>query len=344
VLSPTTTTMSRRNSEFSLETIDWMARNTNESMSNTTEIRPSQASIEVASMDTRSEQPSPAPTVESGAVRDIRQPAGHRQSDQNTHVSSDTVHQTLRKHRFISYKLKGEYEQPWSDHSRMKRTRINNYIVWVFTIVGFIISALICFMDVQSIKSHDYCLIYDDDFATLDKNVWNHEVQLDGFGTQSFDWTTTDPKNAFVDVEGLHIVPTLTNETTDITNDKLYNGHTLNLTADGTCTSDDSISCVISSNSTKGKMIPPIRSARLNTKGKKSIRYGKVEVVAKLPDGDWLWPAIWMMPEDSVYGNWPKSGEIDIMESRGNAPGYSAGGRDVFSSTLHWGKLLPIRL
>ena len=33
------------------------------------------------------------------------------------------------------------------------------------------------------------------------------------------------------------------------------------------------------------------------TRGKKNIRYGRVEVVAKMPVGDWLWPAIWMMPE-----------------------------------------------
>jgi len=56
-----------------------------------------------------------------------------------------------------------------------------------------------------------------------------------------------------------------------------------------------------------------------------------------MPRGDWLWPAIWMFPEDSVYGPWPASGEIDIAECRGNAPGYSAGGRDIFTSTLHWG-------
>jgi beta-glucanase (GH16 family) len=84
-------------------------------------------------------------------------------------------------------------------------------------------------------------------------------------------------------------------------------------------------------------MIPPVRSARLTTKGKKSIRYGRVEVVAKLPRGDWLWPAIWMMPEKSAYGEWPRSGEIDIMEARGNVVDYPSGGRDVFTSTLHWG-------
>lgn len=58
-------------------------------------------------------------------------------------------------------------------------------------------------------------------------------------------------------------------------------------------------------------------SARLNTKNSFSANwtYGKYEVVAKLPQGNGPWPAIWMMPNDSSYGSWPKSGEIDIMET-----------------------------
>lgn len=139
-----------------------------------------------------------------------------------------------------------------------------------------------------------YCLVLEDHFSKLDENVWTHEVQLDGFGTGSFDWTTTDEKNSYVDAAGLHIVPTLTNETTDITNDQLFDGYLLNLTnaKDGACTGTSLSSCVAFSNGTQASMIPPVRSARLSTKGKASIRYGRVEVVAKLPKGDWLWPAI----------------------------------------------------
>jgi len=44
-----------------------------------------------------------------------------------------------------------------------------------------------------------------------------------------------------------------------------------------------------------------------------------------------------MMPEDSVYGEWPRSGEMDIMESRGNGFNYELGGSDVYGSALHWG-------
>lgn len=52
----------------------------------------------------------------------------------------------------------------------------------------------------------------------------------------------------------------------------------------------------------------------INSKGKFNFKYGKIEVRAKLPEGQGSWPAIWLMPEKSVYGGWPKSGEIDIME------------------------------
>ena len=44
-----------------------------------------------------------------------------------------------------------------------------------------------------------------------------------------------------------------------------------------------------------------------------------------------------MMPKYNAYGGWPASGEIDLMESRGNGPDYKAGGYDKFGSTLHWG-------
>jgi len=262
------------------------------------------------------------------------------------------------KYHFKSYRLKGEYEQPWKEDPRMKRTRVNNWIIWTFILIGVLVSGYVCFSATKSVGNHPvsqywrpyssssltfvkYCLVYEDTFKTLDPNIWTHEVQIDGFGNGAFDWTTADPKNAYVDAEGLHIVPTLTNETTKFNNDLIYDGGKLNLTkagGDGSCTGTDLVACAITSNSTLGKMIPPVRSARLTTKGKKSIRYGRVEVVAKMPTGDWLWPAIWMFPSDSVYGSWPRSGEIDIMESRGNEPEYGPGGRDVYTSTLHWGR------
>ncbi len=59
-------------------------------------------------------------------------------------------------------------------------------------------------------------------------------------------------------------------------------------------------------------------SARLVTAGKYSFKYGRVDVKAKLPSAGGSWPAIWMMPQGGVYGSWPNSGEVDIMEHIGN--------------------------
>ncbi|KAA2240379.1 glycoside hydrolase family 16 protein [Chitinophaga agrisoli] len=58
-------------------------------------------------------------------------------------------------------------------------------------------------------------------------------------------------------------------------------------------------------------------SARMVTKHKGDFLYGRFEIKAKLPAGRGTWPAIWMLPTDWAYGNWPKSGEIDIMEHVG---------------------------
>lgn len=58
-------------------------------------------------------------------------------------------------------------------------------------------------------------------------------------------------------------------------------------------------------------------SARVISKGKGDFLYGRFEIRAKLPRGRGTWPAIWMLPTDWEYGDWPKSGEIDIMEHVG---------------------------
>jgi beta-glucanase (GH16 family) len=61
-------------------------------------------------------------------------------------------------------------------------------------------------------------------------------------------------------------------------------------------------------------------SARITTQYKGDWKYGRIEARAILPGGTGIWPAIWMMPRDSIYGFWPKSGEIDIMEYVGYDP------------------------
>jgi beta-glucanase (GH16 family) len=58
-------------------------------------------------------------------------------------------------------------------------------------------------------------------------------------------------------------------------------------------------------------------SSRIVSRGKGDFLYGRFEIRAKLPRGRGTWPAIWMLPTDNVFGPWPGSGEIDIMEHVG---------------------------
>ena len=101
----------------------------------------------------------------------------------------------------------------------------------------------------------------------------------------------------------------------------IFNGFTYNLTG---CTDANLTSCGAVSNETLGTVIPPVMSARIHTRDSYALKYGRVEISAKLPRGDWLWPALWMLPVDDAYGAWPRSGEIDIMEARGNGVDYTA--------------------
>ena len=75
-------------------------------------------------------------------------------------------------------------------------------------------------------------------------------------------------------------------------------------------------------------------SGRINSKGKGDYTYGRFEASIKLPAGDGLWPAFWMLSTDEQYGPWPQSGEIDIME-------YVASNPDEILGYIHYGDLYP---
>ena len=70
-------------------------------------------------------------------------------------------------------------------------------------------------------------------------------------------------------------------------------------------------------------------SARIKTQGLYDFTYGRVEVRAKLPSAQGTWPAIWMLGSNHPTVGWPSSGEVDIMEQRGNDKSYVEG-------TCHW--------
>lgn len=78
----------------------------------------------------------------------------------------------------------------------------------------------------------------------------------------------------------------------------------------------------------------PYSSARIRTQGRAEWQYGRFEVRAKMPDGEGIWPAVWMLPTHSKYGTWAAGGEIDLIESRGSAVHETTG-------ALHFGGKWP---
>ncbi len=69
-------------------------------------------------------------------------------------------------------------------------------------------------------------------------------------------------------------------------------------------------------------------SASLTTDGKHSWTYGKIDARLKLPAGQGIWPAFWMLGQNISQVGWPRCGEIDIMEHINN--------EDITHMTLHW--------
>ncbi|MFB9274006.1 carbohydrate binding domain-containing protein [Cohnella cellulosilytica] len=142
------------------------------------------------------------------------------------------------------------------------------------------------------VKSEQWQLVWSDEFEgpAIDGSKWNFVQGGGGYGNQELQNYTNRPEN--VRIENGELVLEARKEN--------YEG------SDYT-------------------------SAKLETNNKAMWTYGRYEIRAQLPEGQGLWPAIWMMPHDmDVYGTWPASGEIDIMEALGHEPGTVHG-------TLHYG-------
>lgn len=229
---------------------------------------------------------------------------------------------------------KEEIARPWLDKKKHPKEKWVTILPIIGLVIGLGISGFLVYDGVSSVVHNTYCSVLDDDFSKgFNTDVWEHEVQVGGFGNGEFAMTTTSEDNVFVEDGNLVIKATLQDA------DLVEKDNTIDLLKDGTCTADTRRACVAATNTTAGNasIVPPARSGRITTKKGATIRYGRVEVTARLPKGDWLWPAIWMMPVRDTYGPWPASGEIDIMESRGNNHTYAQGGSNIMSSALHWG-------
>lgn len=140
--------------------------------------------------------------------------------------------------------------------------------------------------------------VWCDDFAeTIDPANWSFEVDGLGGGNNELQYYTDRPENARVE-DGALVIEAL---------EEQYTG------PDGT---------------------RDYTSARLRTFQLAQWTYGRVEARIRLPKGQGLWPAFWMLPTDWVYGGWAASGEIDIMELIGHEP-------ETVYGTLHYGGEWP---
>jgi hypothetical protein len=174
-----------------------------------------------------------------------------------------------------------------------------------------------------------------DDFSgsTINRNYWDYEISMYGGYNWEIQVYTNDHLNVYQKNGHLFIRPTLTSD--KFGEPYLHNGVMDVAQIWGSCTNADRYGC---HREGRNGLLPPIMSGKL--KSKPTIRFGHVEVRARTPCGDWIWPALWMLPRDSHYGGWPRSGEIDLMESRGNptaSDGHVNHGNHEVSSTLHWG-------
>lgn len=201
----------------------------------------------------------------------------------------------------------------------------------------FFLSLLVCTCTVLAQKK----IIFQDDFDQLDTSIWSHEITMGGGGNWEFEYYTNNRSNSFVRDGVLFIKPTLTSDTIGEAN--VRGGYTMDVwgsTPADQCTGNAFYGCERTSGA-GGNIINPVQSAAIRTTNSFSFKYGQVEVRAKLPRGDWIWPAIWFLPRYNQYGEWPASGEIDLMESRGNDASYPGGGINQFGSTLHFGPHWP---
>ncbi|MCU0104691.1 glycoside hydrolase family 16 protein [Acholeplasma vituli] len=144
----------------------------------------------------------------------------------------------------------------------------------------------ICGYEYNADAINDYNLVWSDEFdyeGLPESSKWDYDTGGSGFGNNELQYYTNNGNNAWVDGEKLIIEAKKEAYTSG---DRTWN----------------------------------YTSARLVTRNKAQWKYGKIQVNAKVPTGRGSWPAIWMLPTNYIYGAWPNSGEIDIMEHVGYDP------------------------
>lgn len=182
-------------------------------------------------------------------------------------------------------------------------------------------------------------LIFEDNFDKLDWSKWSREVRIPQSSDDGqFVMFLDKPKNCYVKNGELHITPSLSTDIWGNDVKRMRSGE-FNLGAQCTGLLDKSLEC--RKKAQFFQILPPVVSARINTKHFFSFRYGKVEVRAKLPKGDWLFPLILLEPLENYYGIRDyMSGQIRIAFNLGNEILQDANYTDISNKFLYTGVVM----
>ncbi len=148
-------------------------------------------------------------------------------------------------------------------------------------------------MEKTGTEENEYRLVWEDDFdgTELNRKDWNVELHEPGWVNEEWQEYVDSTENIYIQDSKLILKP-------------------------------------VKRGSGKGAVYT---SGRVNTQNKHNFTYGKFEARAKVPTGKGYLPAFWLMSADEgVYGQWPRCGEIDIMEVLGDRT-------DTLHGTLHYG-------
>lgn len=156
------------------------------------------------------------------------------------------------------------------------------------------ILVLLCLQS-TSTDTQTYALRWSDEFdgpagSAPDQTKWNYDTGGGGWGNNELETYTSRTQNAFLDGEGQLVIKAVK---------ETFTG------ADG--------------------IRRDYTSARLLTRGKFTQRYGRFEARIKLPFGQGIWPAFWMLGANIDQVGWPMCGEMDIMENIGREPSVNHG-------------------
>ena len=214
---------------------------------------------------------------------------------------------------------------------------VKNASTWPFDaeqylLLNFAIEAQIDSNFSQAEMEIDYVRIYEEGASDSDDPIWSDEFENGGSGDTTNNGNSTDGDEVTPSYTGYSTPETYSGYSLDWSDE--FSGNTLNQSdwnfetgAGGWGNNELQYHKPDNTSVRDGVLIIEAReenvgganytSSRITTQNKQSFRYGRIDIRALLPEGQGLWPALWMLGQNFSSVGWPAAGEIDIMEMVG---------------------------